>query len=283
VAFNVKFSADVSGVDVSDFSLATTGVSEAYVKSVSGSGDTYTVNITTGLRSGSIRMDIPSSSDIVDGMGSALTNLPYTGDESYSIVKTQAFADVSFSNPYYDDIEILYANNMTGGCQTAPFKFCPDQIMNRAQSAVFMMRATFGPGYVPRPVAYRFQDTDWSKGAWARPWAEAMREANMTGGCKTTPLLYCPWAPLPREQVAIFALKMKYGENYRPPAATGAVFADMANPGYYATAWAEQAYADGLIQPCGTSSGKPKICPKDPVSRGLAAYIIVRARNLSMP
>jgi predicted outer membrane repeat protein len=283
VAFIVKFSSDVSGVDVNDFSLATTGISEAYVKSISGSGDTYTVDVTTGLRSGSIRLDIPSSSDIVDGMGSALTNLPYTGGESYSIVKTQAFGDVSLSNPYYDDIEILYANNLTGGCQTIPLKYCPDQIMNRAQSATFMMRATFGPSYVPHPAAYRFQDTDWSKGSWARPWAEAMREANMTSGCKTTPLLYCPWAPLPREQVAIFALKMKYGEGYRPPAATGAVFADMTNPSYFATAWAEQAYADGLIPPCGTSGNKPKICPKDPVSRGLAAYIIVRAKNLSMP
>jgi hypothetical protein len=283
VAFTVKFSADVSGVDVNDFSLATTGVSEAYVKSVSGSGDTYTVDVTTGLRSGSIRLDIPPSSDIVDGMGSALTNLPYTGGESYSMVKTQVFGDVSISNPYYDDIEILYANNLTGGCQTTPFKYCPDQIMNRAQSAAFMMRATFGPGFVPHPAVYRFQDTDWSKGVWARPWAEAMREANMTSGCKTTPLLYCPWAPLPREQVAILALKIKYGEKYKPPAATGAVFADMTNPGYYATAWVEQAYADGLMPPCGNSGGKPKICPKDSVSRGLVAYIIVRAKNLSMP
>jgi predicted outer membrane repeat protein len=283
VAFTVKFSADVNGVDANDFSLATTGVSKAYVKSVSGSGDTYTVHVTTGLRSGSIRLDIPSSSDILDGMGSALTNLPYRGGESYSIVKTQSFGDVSTSNPYYDDIEILYANNLTAGCQTTPFKYCPDQIMDRAQSATFMMRATFGPGFVPHPVAYRFQDIDWSKGAWARPWAEAMREVNMTSGCKTTPLLYCPWAPLPREQVAIFALKIKYGKSYKPPAATGAVFADMTTPSYYATAWMEQAYKDGLIPPCATSGGKPKICPKDPVSRGLAAYIIVRAKNLSIP
>ncbi len=283
VAFTVKFSAAVTGVDVEAFSLATTGVSEAYVKSVSGSGDTYTVHVTTGVRSGSIRLDIRPSSEIMDEMGSALANLPYTGGKSYSMVKTQAFGDVYLSNPYYDDIEILYANNLTSGCQTTPFKYCPDQIMDRAQSAAFMMRAIFGPGFVPHPAAYRFQDTDWAKGAWARPWAEAMREASMTSGCKTTPLIYCPWAPLPREQVAIFALRIKHGEGYMPPAATGAVFADMTNPGYYATAWVEQAYTDGLIPPCGTSGGKPKICPKDSVTRGLAAYIIVRAKNLSMP
>ena len=54
------------------------------------------------------------------------------------------FTDVPISHPYYQDIEILYANGLTGGCSTAPLKFCPDQIMDRAQAAVFMMRGTFG-------------------------------------------------------------------------------------------------------------------------------------------
>jgi hypothetical protein len=57
----------------------------------------------------------------------------------------------------------------------------------------------------------------------------------------------------------------------------------MTDPGYYATAWAEKAYADHLIADCGLSGSKPKFCPSGLVSRGLAAYIIVRAKNLSMP
>jgi hypothetical protein len=83
----------------------------------------------------------------------------------------------------------------------------------------------------------------------------------------------------------IFALRMKYGQSYVPPAATGTLFADMTNPSFYATAWAEQAYNDGLIQNCGIDgvSGKPKFCPKELVSRGLAAYMIVRAKSLTMP
>jgi hypothetical protein len=83
----------------------------------------------------------------------------------------------------------------------------------------------------------------------------------------------------------IFGLRMKYGTLYAPPPATGTVFADMTNPGYYATSWAEQAYKDGIIQDCGIDavSGKPKFCPKVLVSRGLAAYMIVRAKNLTMP
>ena len=33
----------------------------------------------------------------------------------------------------------------------------------------------------------------------------------------------------------IFGLKLKYGNVYQPPAATGTVFADMTDPNYYAT------------------------------------------------
>jgi hypothetical protein len=193
-----------------------------------------------------------------------------------------SFTDVPTTHPYFVYIEVLYANGYTGGCSTAPLKFCPDQIMDRAQAAVFMMRGSLGAGFLPNPSANLFQDS-WTPGTWARPWAEAMRETGLTTGCQLSPLLYCPWKQLPREQAVIFALKMKYGNGYLPPAATGTVFADMTDPNYYATSWAEKAYADGLIQSCGTSGGKPKICPATLVTRGLGAYMIVKAKNLTMP
>ena len=154
--------------------------------------------------------------------------------------------------------------------------------MDRAQASVFMTRGSLGASYLPNPAANLFMD-NWTPGTWARPWAEAMRETGLTTGCQTSPLLYCPWVQLPREQVVIFGLKMKYGNGYLPPAATGKVFADMTDPTSYATSWAEKAYADGLIQSCGTLNGKPKFCPAALVTRGLGAYVIVRAKNLTMP
>lgn len=86
-------------------------------------------------------------------------------------------------------------------------------------------------------------------------------------------------------RVNFHILRLKYGKGYTPPPATGILFADMTNPGFYATAWVEQAYKEGLLPNCGMDLilGKPKICPKGLVSRGLAAYMIVRARNLNMP
>jgi hypothetical protein len=76
---------------------------------------------------------------------------------------------------------------------------------------------------------------------------------------------------------------MKYGVGYLPPTATGTLFADLTDRNYYATSWAEQAYRDGLMPACGTSGGKPLFCPQELVTRGLGAYVIVRAKNLTMP
>jgi hypothetical protein len=192
------------------------------------------------------------------------------------------FADVPVTHLYYQDIQILYANNLTGGCLSSPLKFCPDEVMNRGQAAAFMLRANFGPSYVPPTPTHIFKD-NWTRGPWAEAWAEAMKNNGYSAGCVTSPLKYCPWTQIPREQAVIFILKLKYGKDYMPPPASGLVFADMADPSFYATPWAEQAYSEGLIPNCGVSSGKPKLCPKDLVSRGLAAHMIVKAKNLTMP
>jgi hypothetical protein len=154
--------------------------------------------------------------------------------------------------------------------------------MNRGEAAVFMLRGNFGSSFNPDPATHIFKD-DWKKGTWAEPWAEGMYKKGISAGCSSSPLKYCPWDQIPREQAVIFALRLKYGINYLPPAATGTLFADMTNPSYFATSWAEQAYKDGLIAACGTSGGKPMFCPKNLVSRGLAAQMIVKAKNLVMP
>jgi predicted outer membrane repeat protein len=287
VRFNVSFSENVTNVDVSDFSLTTTGITGASVTGVAGSGAARTVTVKTGSGNGTIRLNVADNDSILNGGGFPLGgagngNGDFTSAETYTVRKDPTFVDVPTSHPYYQDIEILYVNGLTGGCSTSPLKFCPDQIMNRGQAAVFMLRANFGSSYVPPVPTHVFQDK-WSKGLWAEGWAEGMRNKGLSAGCQASPPKYCPWDLMPREQAVVFALRMKYGTLYTPPPATGTLFADLTNPSYYATSWAEQAYKDGLIPNCGMSGGKPKFCPKVLVSRGLAAYMIVRAKNLTMP
>ena len=193
----------------------------------------------------------------------------------------------------HDYIQALYDNGMTAGTSTNPPLYSPSLNLDRAMTAVFMLRAYFGQNVVlPNSNEYdAFGADDWSNNSWARPWAEAMYDDQLTAGCQADPLKYCPDQTLPRVQAIIFGLHMKYdyydGDGnlvvYQPPDATGTVFADMTDVNYYGTKWAEAAYADNLLPICGESGGKPMFCPEDPVDRAWAAYMIVQAKGLALP
>src|SRR5206468_6083811 len=80
------------GVDASDFSLATTGVSGASVSTVSGSGTTYTVTVNTGSGDGSVGLNLVDDDSIVDAAanplgGSGAGNGNFTG-QVYTVDKT---------------------------------------------------------------------------------------------------------------------------------------------------------------------------------------------------
>ncbi len=87
VNFTVTFSEFVMGVDVTDFSLTTTGVLGAYVTGVSGSGNVYAVTVNTGSGNGTIRLEVPVSATIADLVGNPLAGRPYTSGETYTITK----------------------------------------------------------------------------------------------------------------------------------------------------------------------------------------------------
>jgi hypothetical protein len=195
------------------------------------------------------------------------------------------FLDVPENHPYWNEIEILYQNGFTAGCNTNPLRFCPEAVMNRGQMAVFTMRGEFGAGYTPPAPPWDTFADDWRPGPWAESWAEGMFASGLTAGCSTIPRLFCPWENTTHEQMAVFALRLKHGSAYEPPDASGDVFADMPDTAHWATPWAEQAYAEGLIPSCGTEagSGKPLFCPTTIVNRGFGASVIVKAKSLSMP
>ena len=57
----------------------------------------------------------------------------------------------------------------------------------------------------------------------------------------------------------------------------------MTDPNYWGTKWAEQAFRYGLLPDCGVQVGKPLFCPDEKVNRSWAAYLIVQAKNLTVP
>lgn len=120
---------------------------------------------------------------------------------------TPTFTDVSIDHWAYEYIETLYKNGVTSGCSTSPPRYCPEDQVNRAQTAVFLVRALKLTSYDnPNPT---FADVP--KTHWAYPYVERLYEQGLTKGCSSNPLKYCVENPLKREELVTFinrALKL---------------------------------------------------------------------------
>ena len=182
------------------------------------------------------------------------------------------FADVSFFHWAWDYIEHIYSAGVTGGCSASPLIYCPDELVTRAQMAVFLERGMAYPSsFSPPNVAPTFGDT---VGHWAEDWIEALKNHGVTAGCATG--LYCPENPVTRAQMAVFLLKAKYGSSYVPPSVgTTTGFGDVPTT-YWAAAWIKQLAAEQITGGCGNGN----YCPENPVTRAQMAVFLVKTFNL---
>ena len=98
-------------------------------------------------------------------------------------------------------IEQMFQDGLTTGCASAPPRFCPEQPLNRAEMAVFLLRAKHGSAYTP-PPATGTAFSDVPAGYWAASWIEQLAAEGITTGC--APGLYCPESAVTRAQMAAF-------------------------------------------------------------------------------
>ena len=190
------------------------------------------------------------------------------------------FEDVPRTHPYYDEIEWLYGNGYTAGCNTDPLRYCPEQTMNRAESAVFVERGIHAASYdPPTPASAIFADMPLD--SWAANWVNGLWADQYTAGCGTNPLIYCPWQGHTRAEGCVFYLRMLRGANYEPAPPSQRTFADVPLDAWYAK-WVQAAYDAALLTPCQTSP-EFRLCPNDPLSRGLAAYMMYQAKSGPAP
>jgi glucose/arabinose dehydrogenase len=114
---------------------------------------------------------------------------------------------------------------------------------------------------------------------WARSQIDTIYTRGITTGCATNPLRYCPDAVTLRDQMAVFLLRALKGGTYSPPPATGTVFVDVP-ASYWAAAWIEQLFAEGLTDGCGTHpQGGRLYCPTQRVTRAEMAVFLLRAKH----
>jgi hypothetical protein len=187
-----------------------------------------------------------------------------------------SFDDVPATHPFSQEIETLYQAGFTAGCQSEPLKFCPDEPMQRARAAVFVVRAMHGAAFNPEaPAATVISDVPLQ--AWEAGWTHQLYIDGFTAGCSAEPLRFCSSSVHARAEAAVMGLRIKLGESYSPPPASG-IFEDL-HPDWWGSKWGEAAYLEGLIPPC--SEDPLLFCPDGLATRALAAYMIVQAKLLN--
>jgi hypothetical protein len=108
---------------------------------------------------------------------------------------------------------------------------------------------------------------------WASRFIEQLYYNGITGGCSTSPMMYCPEATVTRAQMAVFLLVAEHGTGYTPPDATG-IFNDVPAENGFAK-WIEQLAAEGITGGCGNGN----YCPNSPVTREQMSVFLLVAMN----
>jgi murein DD-endopeptidase MepM/ murein hydrolase activator NlpD len=117
-----------------------------------------------------------------------------------------------------------------------------------------------------------FEDVSSFHWAWSN--IERLYTAGITGGCGTSPLIYCPENTVTRAEMTIFLERGMNGSSYSPPPATGMVFGDIP-VSYWSASWVEKLYADGVTGGCGGGN----YCPEASVTRAQMAVFLLRAKH----
>ncbi len=182
------------------------------------------------------------------------------------------FLDVPQADTFHSYVETIFRDGITAGCGGG--NYCRDDAVSRAQMAVFLLKSKLGAAHTPPPCAGIFGDV--ACPSLFADWVEELYAIGITGGCNTSPLLYCPDAPVTRAQMAAFLLKASLGSSYAPPNCTGTVFTDVPCAGGLFDPWIEDLANRGITGGCGGGA----YCPAAPNTRGQMAVFLVKAFSL---
>jgi hypothetical protein len=259
-----------------------------------GGSDSFTVTINTGCSwtavsnaPGFITVSAPSGTSTASGTvnfsvannpsASARSGTITVAGQTFTVLQGRDFADVPQTHPFYTEIGKLSARGITQGCGGG--NFCPDSNTTREQMAIFIERALgiFSPP--AGPATPTFGDVP-NSGAtdYSYEFIEDFVMRGITAGCAAgPPRLYCPFANVTREQMAIFILRA-LGVFTPPVGPTTPSFQDVPNSGAtdYSYEFIEELYRRGVTLGC--AAGPPRLyCPTATVTRAAMAVFLVRA------
>ena len=217
--------------------------------------------------------------DGADHFGLYKANIMVMNDTPYevndvTVCFTKAFNDVPVDAFAQAQVHSMAGARITSGCGLG--NYCPTDITTRAVMARWIIKAMFGPDYSPPPCVGIFADVVCETTANSS-YIEALFNEGITAGCNADPLMYCPDAPVLRNQMAVFLLRALEGSDYVPPPCAG-IFTDVACPGGFAVDWIEDFFNRGITAGCGGSF----YCPNNNTSRAEMGVFVQKTFDLPM-
>jgi len=132
-----------------------------------------------------------------------INNLSPTPPPAIPPATGTVFGDVPVAYWAAAYIEQLAHDGITSGCGGG--NYCPEDVVTRAQMAVFLLKAKYGTSYTPPAVGLSTSFSDVPTNYWAAGWIKQLAAEGITGGCGTN--LYCPESPVTRAQMAVFLVR----------------------------------------------------------------------------
>jgi len=177
------------------------------------------------------------------------------------------FGDVN-SGVHEPAISALAERGVFVGTLCGEDLLCPGDEIARSTVAVWLVRVL--EDAEPPPVAEpRFDDVDRTN--WEARYIERLAELDVTAGCATDPLRFCPDQPVSRAQTASLLVR---AFDLQP--AGGAGFADTAGSAHRAAI--DALAAAGVTAGCATDP--LRYCPDRPVTRAEMATLLARALGI---
>ena len=120
-----------------------------------------------------------------------------------AIGASTGFGDVPLDATYAPWVKQLAIEGITAGCGGG--NFCPLQVVNRAQMAIFLLRAKHGAAYSPPAVGATTGFGDVPLDATYAPWVKQLAAEGITAGCGGGN--FCPLQNVNRAQMATFLVR----------------------------------------------------------------------------
>ena len=155
------------------------------------------------------------------------------------------------------------------GTECGERRICPDEPLLRWVMAVWITRIL---DQAPESSDSRTRFADVDPDAWWVSYVERLADLEVTVGCKTDPLRYCPDTAVMRAQMATFLVRA-----FDLDAAPSAGFADTVGSTHEVNI--DALAAAGVTVGCKTYP--LRYCPEKPVTRAQMAAFLVRALDLS--